>query len=118
LADDGSATGGPTLIEIVGEKVVAKLRDWLGLPAAGARLGGDAENQTDVGNARRLVNHHGKDLRYVRLWKKWLYYDETRWLKDETGEIERRAKQTVLGIYDELSSISDDAARTALAKHA
>src|SRR5207244_3408139 len=43
--------------------------------------GAGAENQTgetDLGNARRLIKHHVGHLRYVRAWKKWLYWDGMR----------------------------------------
>jgi putative DNA primase/helicase len=76
------------------------------------------EHLTDMGNARRLMKHCGEDLRYVRAWRKWLAWDGARWEKDETGEIERRAKSTILSIYDDLPSVSDDGKRSLLAKHA
>lgn len=53
---------------------------------------------TDLGNARRMVWDHGQNIRYVPVWKKWLFWNGTYWETDETGEIERRAKKTVLRI--------------------
>ena len=50
---------------------------------------------TDYGNAQRLVRDHGHDLKYVPAWGKWLVWDGRRWAEDGTGEIVRRAKQTV-----------------------
>jgi len=47
---------------------------------------------TDLGNARRLVEHHGADFRHVPSWG-WLVWDGRRWTLDETGEVMRRAKQ-------------------------
>jgi putative DNA primase/helicase len=49
----------------------------------------------DVGNARRLVDRHGHDLRYVFPWSRWLVWDGRRWVADDTGEVERRAKETL-----------------------
>ena len=46
---------------------------------------------TDTGNARRLVDTHGRDLRWVARWKAWYVFDGRRWARDETGEVERRA---------------------------
>jgi P4 family phage/plasmid primase-like protien len=56
-------------------------------------------NLTDVGNGRRVVKDHGKDLRYCFPWKRWLTYGGTRWAEDETGEAVRRVKQTQAGLY-------------------
>jgi putative DNA primase/helicase len=55
--------------------------------------------QTDVGNARRLVELHGKDLRYVHVWKTWLLWDGTRWRPDDSGEAMRRAKETIDALF-------------------
>lgn len=81
-----------------------------------ADLGGGSN--TDLGNARRLVAQHGADLRFVYAWDKWLVWDGARWLIDETGEIERRAKATVASIYKEAAKCSDDSERKAIARHA
>src|SRR5262245_2363573 len=62
---------------------------------------------TDLGNAQRLVARHGQDLQYVPHWGKWLVWDETRWAVDETGELEQRAKETVLALVGEASRITD-----------
>ncbi len=75
-------------------------------------------NLTDLGNAARLVAHHGQDLRYCYPWGAWLIYDGRRWAVDDTGEIHRRAKQTVKEIYREASAAADDEVRKAIAKHA
>ncbi len=40
------------------------------------------------------------------------------WLRDQTGEIERRAKQVALGLYHEAAELGDDSLRDALLKHA
>jgi P4 family phage/plasmid primase-like protien len=58
-------------------------------------------NPTDQGNALRLVARHGKDLRYVNKWGKWLVWDGKRWRPDDTGEVVRRAKETVRAMFHE-----------------
>src|SRR5205814_1175832 len=68
----------------------------------------DAERLDDIGNARRFVFRHGTDVRYVAAWKTWLTWDGNRWAGDETGEIERRAKDTVLAIDDAVAKESDE----------
>jgi len=50
---------------------------------------------TDLGNSGRLISRHGQDLLYCYPWNFWLVWDGRRWLKDETGEIERRAAETI-----------------------
>lgn len=75
-------------------------------------------NCTDMGNAKRLVWTHGTDLRYCYHWKKWLVWDGRRWVKDDTGEVFRRAKETVQGIYEEAAAAVNEETRKELAKHA
>jgi len=75
-------------------------------------------NLTDLGNAARLVHRHGRNLRYCWLWRKWLVWDGKRWVKDDTGEVYRLAKDTVASIYEEAAAALDDEDRKALAKHA
>jgi putative DNA primase/helicase len=75
-------------------------------------------NLTDLGNARRLVHRHGRNLRYCWLWRKWLVWDGKRWVKDDTGEVYRLAKETVSSIYQEAAAAHNDEARKELGKHA
>ena len=75
-------------------------------------------NPTEQGNAERLVHRHGRNLRYCFPWGKWLIYDGKRWIKDDTGEVYRLAKETVASIYQEAAASGDEEKRKALAKHA
>jgi putative DNA primase/helicase len=77
-----------------------------------------AFNLTDLGNGQRLVARHGDDLRYCYPWGKWLIYDGQGWNEDLTGEIDRRAKETVRNIYAEASRIEEKALREAVVDHA
>ena len=65
---------------------------------------------TDLGNAQRLVHRHGRDIRFVSAWD-WMSWDGMRWRKDDIGEVERRAKETVLSMYQGTGGIQDDEAR-------
>jgi putative DNA primase/helicase len=78
----------------------------------------DRFNLTDLGNALRLVDRHGEDLRYVHAWDRWLVWTGSRWEQDRTGEVERRAKETVRSIYAEASSTEDPQDGKALGDHA
>jgi putative DNA primase/helicase len=73
---------------------------------------------TDVGNAKRLVKQHGRDLRYCYPYNKFLIWDGKRWQLDITGEADRRAKSSIAAVYIEAAHASDEDARKALARHA
>jgi putative DNA primase/helicase len=77
-----------------------------------------AHHLTDLGNARRLVEKYGGDLRFCPAWNKWLLWDGARWAVDNTGDVVRLAKETVLGLYDEAASEQDEERRRVLGKWA
>jgi putative DNA primase/helicase len=72
-------------------------------PAASVPSG---ELCTDLGNARRLVLLHGKDLRHTGALG-WLVWDGRRWRRDDSGESERRAKDAVRAILCEVRKLKD-----------
>ena len=74
--------------------------------------------ETDLGNARRLVNTHGRDMHYCYTWRKWLVWDGARWQVDESGAAERRAKDVVRSIYAEAAAEPEEERRKKLAAHA
>jgi P4 family phage/plasmid primase-like protien len=55
---------------------------------------------TDMGNARRLVERFGENIRFVGEWG-WLCWDGRRWKIDKTAAAERFAKAAVGTIYAE-----------------
>lgn len=63
---------------------------------------------SDLGNAERLVQRHGEDLHYTNAHG-WLIWDSTRWTRDPDGEVERRAKDAVRAIPEEIALLPDDA---------
>ena len=75
-------------------------------------------HETDLGNALRLVQRHGQDLRYCYPQSRWYAWSGTRWARDDTGEVHRRAKQTVRTIYAEAAEADDADRRKKLADHA
>jgi putative DNA primase/helicase len=98
-------------------------------PAGGAVVqvtfngrGGQVEppsfNLTDLGNSERLIHRHGGDLLYCWAWGTWLVNDGRRYAKDDTGEIYRRAADTVASIYAEAAACQDEERRKGVAKHA
>jgi putative DNA primase/helicase len=93
---------------------------------------GEELHLTDLGNARRVVQRHGKNLRYCHPWKAWLFFDGKRWPEDATAEAIRCVKETQAEMYRSvaekiklLGDVGDDDARkrklaslTAMLKHA
>lgn len=75
-------------------------------------------HRTDTGNAIRLIRRHGKDLRYIARRHEWIVWNGKRWEVDETGEVMRRAKDTVRHIYREAANNPDAIERQALASFA
>lgn len=73
---------------------------------------------TDLGNAERLVHRHGADLRFCHPWGRWYIWDGARFRLDESGEIGRRAAETVRHIYHEAAEAPSDEGRDALSKWA
>lgn len=53
--------------------------DGPSLPCSG---GGVTARRTDLANAERLVDLHGEHFRYVREWRDWITWDESRWQRD------------------------------------
>lgn len=77
----------------------------MSLHYANTSTGTSGYNLTDVGNAERLVNIHGQDIRWEPRWQRWFCWTGKRWEIDETSEIERRAKSTIRAIYQEAAAI-------------
>ncbi|MBM3475859.1 MAG: hypothetical protein FJX75_21535 [Armatimonadetes bacterium] len=74
--------------------------------------------RSDLGNAERLVAHHGADLPYCWPWQSWPVWDGKRWQKGATGEVDRRAKLVVRAIIREAYYETNPERRAALSKWA
>jgi putative DNA primase/helicase len=72
------------------------------------------EPHTDLGNAKRLVAAHGKQLRYIPPWKKWLLWDGMRWARDVTMQHARHAKEIARGITEQARGMPDGEAKKAM----
>jgi putative DNA primase/helicase len=66
----------------------------------------DDPHLTDLGNAKRLVARHGQDLRFCGAQNAWLVWDGKHWAWDGSGEVERRAKETVVNLYREAADLA------------
>lgn len=107
-------TGTPTLAELIGEDIVEKVCEWLGLKRDNQE---SLQHYTDLGNARRLVAQYGEKLRFCHESGKWLVWNGEFWATDNSGTVDRLAKDTVRNIYVEAGS-AGDSDRASLAKHA
>lgn len=72
---------------------------------------------TDLGNAARFARDHGDVVRYCPALG-WLTWDSARWRRDETGEVERRARDTVRSIHSEAARELDSARRREVSRWA
>lgn len=63
----------------------------LSLQDEGAADGSNVYDMTDTGNARRLYDRFGADIRYSYNRKGWFYWTGRKWQLDEDGEIKRLA---------------------------
>lgn len=73
---------------------------------------------TDLGNAKLLVAQHGENLRFCADWKRWLVWDGTSWSTDNTGEVMRLAKESILSLYYQAAQLPGKADRERATKHA
>src|SRR5579862_1198412 len=73
-------------------------------------------SDTDIANGQRLAARHGQDLRFT-VERGWLVWDGRRWAVDEKGvQVQARAKETALSIFDEIKDSPDRDARMRHAK--
>jgi putative DNA primase/helicase len=59
----------------------------------------------DIGNAERFVALHGEDCRFLPDRKFWRVWDGSKWVEDQTREVERRAEQTMREFYAVASEV-------------
>jgi primase-polymerase (primpol)-like protein len=65
---------------------------------------GATPKRTDYGNAIRLVERSGSNLRHCHPWGKWLVWDGRRWRVDDTAAVEREAKCMVVELFASATS--------------
>ena len=79
----------------------------------------EAPSLTDAGNAIRFVRQHGKDVRFIAEFGKWILWDGKRWKFDSDGGIWRLAKLTARAINAEATESELTGAQVAaITKHA
>lgn len=85
--------------------------------AVNGLVDGRIAHLTDLGNAEYLVALHGDDLRYDVDSGRWLHWDGTHWHRDDTGQIERLARDAIRSLYDQLRDEADPDRAKALFGH-
>ena len=121
LAEGSEVSGGRTLEDLCPglPRRISRYWRWSAERQEPPRASGERGfARTDLGNAERLVVRHGRDLRYVYDWRRWLGWDGRRYRTDQTGEVVRRAKETVRAMYHEADPGNGAPVDTELAKHA
>jgi putative DNA primase/helicase len=111
------ATGGRALEGMV-QGLPRKIADFLGWERFSLREGRGTYLCNDAGNAERLADRHGANLRYCHPWGKWLVYNGTRWHVDDRGAVVRLAKDTARSIFEEAKEAPDDETAKQLGKWA
>lgn len=72
---------------------------------------------TDDGNALRLIDRRGSELRWTAGWG-WLHWNGRWWARDELNTVMALAREAVQSIYEEAARGADRSEREALAKWA
>jgi putative DNA primase/helicase len=67
---------------------------------------------TDDGNALRVKDRHGQDMRFCHPGKSWFAWDGKRWAADRSGEAVRRAKDTQRAYFRRAAQEMEALART------
>jgi putative DNA primase/helicase len=79
----------------------------------------EAEHFSDMGNARRFVQQHRKNVKSIpSLRWPWLIWDGKRWVADNARNVHNFAKEVVRQLYVDASSLADETERAAALKFA
>lgn len=98
---------------------VMAARIWRDCPGPpGTATDHSQPHHTDWGNAQRLVARHGPSLRFCHTFKRWYVWNGKRWKIDDTGRVERLAKDTLRAVYLEATQTEDRHARKDIARWA
>lgn len=68
----------------------------------------EAAHRTDMGNAKRMHALVRGKVFYVLQFDKWYIWTKTHWQEDNTFEIVKLAKETVMRMYAEAAELDDD----------
>jgi putative DNA primase/helicase len=63
---------------------------------------------SDLGNAERLVDRYGVDLRFCNEFNKWFVWDGTRWIEDNSRAVQRMAHETIRKLKERVKELPND----------
>jgi putative DNA primase/helicase len=112
LSENQPTSGGTTVDDYVPgmAKKLAQALKWTTKPRAFAR--------TDTGNADRMVDMFGSELRWVPEWNKWLVWDGRRWAESAEGPVVKRAQETARSIFRDAECAEDEREQKKIAEWA
>jgi putative DNA primase/helicase len=92
-------------------------------PSANGHKNAEAEPEriyelSDLGNAERFIDQHGRRVRWCPDRKMFLVWDGKRWCWDEADEVVKLAQRTARSIYREAEATTDAEKQRAVAKFA
>ena len=114
--DDYLAAGG-TLADLVANHIAHNPPYVVPAAPIGVTIEVDGEARsyalTELGNAERLVDLFGSDLKWCHTMRKWLVWDGRRWEIDEHGgaQICRRAQEIARALLVDAANATDSEAR-------
>jgi putative DNA primase/helicase len=73
---------------------------------------------TDLGNAKRFVEFHRGNLRYVPVWKTWMIYDGKRWIEKDNSGIVPCVDQVLQNMHVEAGKMDRNSDGAELLDHA
>lgn len=80
-------------------------------PKASIKLFDFQFENSDLGNATRLVALYGTDIHFVSQWDSWVFWNGQYWQHDTIGHVPRLAYQMVRLLLNEAASIDDEEKR-------
>lgn len=108
--DDYLVAGGSTE-ELVRNATVMPPYSSIRIPGQVVRTeDGEKEYKlTDLGNAQRLIDQFGEDIRYSAQWSTWLVWQGTHWQVDDSKSfVQRLAHAVVKGMWSEIADMQSD----------
>jgi putative DNA primase/helicase len=73
---------------------------------------------TDLGNAKRFVEFHKGNLRYVPVWKTWMVYNGSRWIEKDNSGIVPCVDQVLQNMHIEAEKMERNSDGAELLDHA
>jgi putative DNA primase/helicase len=71
------------------------------------RLPDAHRHYTELGNAERLIESYGNNIRHCKDLGGWMYWSGTCWVADDTRLVDRYLRETVRSLHVEAAAIAD-----------